>query len=66
MRKKEETLIKKSTEGDKLNALIEQKLELTENELKDYKEKYNQKDKDFKEVNRELGASQKELHKITN
>ena len=39
-RNREEDEIRKNTEFSKLNALIEQKLELTEKELKDYKAKY--------------------------
>ncbi len=54
IRNKEEDSFKKQTEADKLNALLEQKLELTDNELKDFKEKFTLKDKDFKEVNREM------------
>ena len=49
-----------------MNALIEQKLELTEKELKDYKAKYQTKDTDFKEVNKELNRTRKELHTLTN
>ena len=48
-------------EFEKLNALIEQKLTLTEKELEDYKKKYSQKDQDYKEVNKELYSSRKEL-----
>ena len=44
-----------------MNALIEQKLELTEKELTDYKAKYSAKDSDFKEVNKELNKTRKEL-----
>ena len=49
------------SEFEKLNALIEQKLTLTEKELEDYKTKYSNKDKDYKEVNKELYNSRKEL-----
>jgi hypothetical protein len=44
LRSKETENFKKTSEFDKLNALIEQKLQLTENELVDYKNKYSQKD----------------------
>ena len=54
-------LLKKVSEFEKLNALIEQKLTLTEKELEDYKTKYSNKDKDYKEVNKELYNSRKEL-----
>ena len=50
----------------KLNALIEQKLELTEKELADYKQRYAAKDADFKEVNKELNRTRKELQVLTN
>ena len=39
-RNREEDEFRKNTEFSKLNALIEQKLELAEKELKDYKAKY--------------------------
>ena len=39
-RTREENDFKKNTEFTKLNALIEQKLEMTEKELSDYKAKY--------------------------
>lgn len=41
---KEEEGYKKSNEFEKLNALIEQKLQLTEKELNEYKQKYAVKD----------------------
>lgn len=41
--------------------MIEQKLEMTESELRDHKSKQAQKDADMKELNRELIASRKEL-----
>ena len=65
-RNREEDEFRKNTEFSKLNALIEQKLELTEKELKDYKTKYQAKDTDFKEVNKELNRTRKELHTLTN
>lgn len=37
-----------------MTALIEQKLQLTETELQEYKNKYSAKDADYKEVNKEL------------
>lgn len=66
IRSREEDEFKKNTEFTKLNALIEQKLELTERELGEYKAKYNSKDADFKEVNRELNKTRKELQLLTN
>ena len=52
---------RKSHEHEKLNALIEQKLEMIEKELQDYKTKYQNKDSDYKEVNKELVKSRKEV-----
>lgn len=63
---REDDDFKKNTEFNKLNALIEQKLELTEKELLDYKAKYAAKDADFKEVNKELNRTRKELQTLTN
>lgn len=60
-RNREEDDFKKNSEFNKLNALIEQKLEMTEKELSDYKAKYSAKDADFKEVNKELNKTRKEL-----
>ena len=60
-RSREDDEFKKNTEFTKLNALMEQKLELTEKELSDYKAKYSAKDADFKEVNKELNRTRKEL-----
>ena len=65
-RTREENDFKKNTEFNKLNALIEQKLEMTEKELTDYKAKYQAKDADFKEVNKELNRKLKELQNMTN
>ena len=65
-RTREENDFKKNTEYNKLNALIEQKLEMTEKELTDYKAKYQAKDADFKEVNKELNRKLKELQNMTN
>lgn len=65
-RVREEDDFKKNTEFNKLNALIEQKLELTEKELSEYKAKYSAKDADFKEVNKELNKTRKELQQLTN
>lgn len=66
IRGREEDEFKKNTEFTKLNALIEQKLELTERELVEYKAKYAAKDADFKEVNKELNKTRKELQLLTN
>ena len=43
-RTREENDFKKNTEFNKLNALIEQKLEMIEKELAEYKAKYQAKD----------------------
>ena len=64
-RSREEDDFKKNTEFNKLNALIEQKLELTERELSEYKQKYSEKDKDFRDVNKELNRTRKELQTLT-
>lgn len=64
-RSREDDELKKNTEFTKLNALIEQKLELTEKELSEYKAKYAAKDADFKEVNKELHRTRKELQQLT-
>lgn len=64
-RSREDDDYKKNTEFNKLNALIEQKLELTERELTEYKAKYSAKDADFKEVNKELNRTRKELQSLT-
>ena len=64
-RSREEDDFKKNTEFNKLNALIEQKLELTERELAEYKTKYSSKDADFREVNKELNRTRKELQALT-
>ena len=39
---------------------------MTEKELVDYKAKYQAKDADFKEVNKELNKKLKELQNLTN
>ena len=44
MKQKEDEHFRKTNEYEKLNALIEQKLQLTENELLEYKSKYASKD----------------------
>mmetsp|Transcript_7206 Transcript_7206/g.8653 ORF Transcript_7206/g.8653 Transcript_7206/m.8653 type:complete len:103 (-) Transcript_7206:26-334(-) len=64
-RSREDDDFKKNTEFNKLNALIEQKLELTERELSEYKTKYSAKDADFREVNKELNRTRKELQSLT-
>ena len=58
---REEDEYKKNTQLTKLNALLEQSKELTQKELEDYKDKYSAKDNDFKEANRELNRTRKEL-----
>ena len=61
IKQKEDEAFRRGTEFEKLNALVEQKLTLTENELGEYKGKYNLKDQDYKEVNKELYSSRKEV-----
>ena len=60
-RNREEDEFKKNSEYDKLNALMEQKVEMIEKEMSDYKIKFTAKDADFKEVNKELNRTRKEL-----
>jgi len=60
-RNREEDDFKKNSEYDKLNALMEQKVEMIEKEMSDYKIKFTAKDADFKEVNKELNRTRKEL-----
>ncbi len=61
IKQKDDENFKKATEFEKLYALIEQKLQLTENELAEYKVKYSSKDQDYKEVNKELYSCRKEV-----
>ncbi|CDW76855.1 guanylate-binding n-terminal domain containing protein [Stylonychia lemnae] len=63
---KEDDSFKKTNEFEKLNALIEQKLQLTEKELVEYKQKYSAKDTDYKEINKELYNSRKEVQQLVN
>ena len=65
-RNREEDEYKKNSEYDKLNALMEQKVEMIEKEMSDYKIKFTAKDADFKEVNKELNRTRKELQNLTN
>ena len=60
-KRKEEDELRKMSELEKLNALIEQKLQLTENELSDFKTRLDNKERDLKELNKELHASRKEI-----
>jgi hypothetical protein len=46
---------------EKMNCLLEQKLELTESEVKDYKSKFQQKDTQLKEANKAQAVAQKEV-----
>jgi len=46
-------LQKKLGEYEKLNALIEQKLQLTQQDLTEHKNKSTEKDKDFKDLQKE-------------
>ena len=65
-KKKEDDLSQSNTELSKLNALIEQKVDMIEKELIDYKSKYTAKDTDYKEANKELNKTRKELQQISN
>ena len=61
LKRREDDEFRMKIEQSKLSALLEQKLELTEKELKDYKSKWTSKENDIKELNKELMASKKEL-----
>lgn len=65
LKQAEENHFKKAAESDKLHALIEQKMNLTENELREYKQKYLQKDLDLKELGKDLTKTRKELQVLT-
>jgi hypothetical protein len=54
LKKREDDDFRRQIEQSKLNALVEQKLLLTETELKDYKGKWSQKEADLRELNKEL------------
>lgn len=60
VKQREEESFKKTAEFEKLQALIEQKLQLTEKELNEYKTRYNAKDQDYKDINKELYQAKKE------
>ena len=64
LKQKEEEYFRKSNEFDKLHALIDQKLHLTERELAEYKVKYQSKDLESKEASKELYATRKELQNL--
>lgn len=66
LRLREEESIKKASEYDKLQALIEQKLQLTEKELAEYKVRYQTKDQDCKELNKEILQGKKEFSELQN
>lgn len=55
---------KKIAELEKLNALIEQKLTLTERELSEQRAKFAEKDKDFKEAQKDGYALRMELQQL--
>ncbi len=61
LKNREEEAFRKSNEFDKLHALIDQKLDLTERELAEYKVKYHGKDQEYKENNKELNLARKDL-----
>jgi len=52
-RQTDSSLQKKLGEYEKLNALIDQKLQLTQQDLTEHKNKLTEKDKDFKELQKE-------------
>jgi len=58
--------MRKSNEQEKLQALIEQKLALTERELAECKVRYQNKDLDCKELNKEVLAARKEGSELQN
>lgn len=57
---------RRGSEFEKMNALMEQKLQLTESELAEYKSKCAAKDADYKEANKELYSCRKEIQQLTN
>lgn len=61
LRRREDDEFKKNIEYQKLSALVDQKLELTENDLRDYKSKWATKEQEVRELNKELMLSKKEL-----
>jgi hypothetical protein len=65
IKQREDDEFRKAIEYQKLQALLEQKLSLTESDLKDYKAKWGQKDSEIKELNKELLASRKELATVS-
>lgn len=60
-RQREDDEFRKNVEYQKLNALFEQKLTMTESDLKEYKAKWAQKEADLREINKELMLSKKEV-----
>jgi hypothetical protein len=63
-KQREDDAYKKSAEFEKLIALIEQKLQLTEKELSEYKTRYTTKDQDYKDINKELYQARKEAQTL--
>ena len=61
MRKREEDAYKKLIELEKLYALVDQKLELTENEYTELKSRNDLKEKDLRESNKEIINSKREI-----
>jgi len=55
---------KKVAELEKLNALLEQKYSLTERELSDLRAKFAEKDKDFKDAQKDGYSVRMELQQL--
>ena len=60
-REREDVQERQGSELSKLNALIEQKLQLTEKELAELKAKYATKDADLREMSKTLQSTRKQL-----
>lgn len=66
LKQKDDDHFKKVNEFEKLNALIEQKLQLTEKELVEQRAKYQAKDTEYRDLNKELFNTKKEVQQATN
>lgn len=64
MRAREEEAIRKAAEFDKLQALIDQKLQLTERELADCRAKLGAREAEVKELTKEMYSAKKETQAL--
>lgn len=64
LRAREEEAIRKAAEYDKLQALIEQKLQLTERELVDCRAKLATREAETKELTKEMYSAKKEAQAL--